>query len=318
MAALAAGAGLVTLVAARRRPEPPACDLDRLIVRYGYQFACTIDPHGVILAVAPSRGAEVVRRGWREFALPAETRRIDRALEVGRTGLRGTTYSGWIATADGSLRWVDVHIWLDRGRSAAGPVVVAAGRDVTEERLRGIERVLRLTRELELAATTDPLTGLLNRRGLAQAQVRTWAATAATGRALSMLVVDIDHFKDFNDALGHASGDRVLVAIAAAIRSGPCREIGVPARYGGEEFVVLLPGIGADDARAVAEQLVRRVRRLDIGHPGRRGGSVTVTVGVATVYPRTGTPDDGQLFCAADSALFVAKRRGRDRVGVHT
>jgi diguanylate cyclase (GGDEF)-like protein len=163
-------------------------------------------------------------------------------------------------------------------------------------------------RAAELQASTDPLTGLPNRRYFDE-YVGLLARRRRAGDAVGVLMVDIDRFKVLNDTFGHATGDEVLREVAGAI-VGAVREDDVPARFGGEEFVVLLRNPGADVALDVGERVRTAVRALDLRRHGVPGVSVSVGVAVAD------GPDDGiaELIASADRALYRAKRAGRDRV----
>ena len=215
--------------------------------------------------------------------------------------------------ADGNWRWFDLR--LRRDRSGAAEPVVVLGRDVTAARLRELHLEER-NQELVEAAGTDALTGLANRRRLAEAQAVAWASAAAAHEPMSLLVIDVDHFKSFNDRYGHVRGDEVLVAVAAAIGAAVRRPADLAARYGGEEFVVLLPHTDVAGAVQVAEAICRGVRSSGIAHGGSPAGGLTVSVGVSTVRPDGLDVDDGTLFAAADSAVYQAKGQGRDRVEV--
>ena len=216
--------------------------------------------------------------------------------------------------ADGNWRWFDLRLRRDRSGRADEPVVVL-GRDVTAARLRELHLEER-NQELVEAAGTDALTGLANRRRLAEAQAVAWASAAAAHEPMSLLVIDVDHFKSFNDRYGHVRGDEVLVAVAAAIGAAVRRPADLAARYGGEEFVVLLPHTDVTGAVQVAEAICRGVRSSGIAHGGSPAGGLTVSVGVSTVRPDGLDVDDGTLFAAADSAVYRAKEQGRDRVEV--
>ena len=155
-----------------------------------------------------------------------------------------------------------------------------------------------LVEQLERSAATDGLTGIANRRAFDDALAREVSRAARTGDPLSLVLLDIDHFKRLNDTLGHQAGDEALRAVAGDLAQA-VRLSDTVARYGGEEFAVLLPGLGAEDALATAERL-------------RGGGDgVTLSAGVAAY------PDDAgdalSLVDAADRALYAAKRAGRDR-----
>jgi diguanylate cyclase (GGDEF)-like protein len=187
--------------------------------------------------------------------------------------------------------------------------------DVSE--LRGIgEMLLDVNRELRHLVRADPLTGLANRREY-ERLLRTEVARAARmGTPISVLMIDVDEFKAFNDELGHRAGDRCLAAVAAALRSSLLRPADAVARYGGEEFVALLPGTDSAGARLLAERLRRAVERLAIPHPRSGTGKlVTVSIGVATAHPRPGY-EGRHVQEAADRGLYLAKDGGRNQVRV--
>jgi diguanylate cyclase (GGDEF)-like protein len=160
--------------------------------------------------------------------------------------------------------------------------------------------------QLEHLSLTDPLTGLYNRRHLMSTLEAELRRAARTNERFSILILDVDHFKSYNDAFGHQAGDEALMKVAAVLRSS-LREVDCAARYGGEEFVALLPDTGIDQATEVAERVRGLVRREPF-----TGGVVTLSVGVAE-YPTHGVNLE-TLIADADAALYLAKRHGRDRV----
>lgn len=166
--------------------------------------------------------------------------------------------------------------------------------------------------ELAQLAVTDALTGLYNRRYFDDAFDREWRRARRTGLPLSMLIVDADQFKRYNDWYGHQAGDGVLKAVADCIRRQCGRAGDAGCRIGGEEFGLLLPETRADGALEVAERIRRSVQALAIPHIDGASQIVTVSVGVATVVGRTDTP--AALFGRADAALYGAKENGRNRV----
>ena len=165
-------------------------------------------------------------------------------------------------------------------------------------------RDVRLMAAAAEQALRDPLTGVLNRRGLEQQRAR-----LEDGDSVSLLLVDIDHFKAVNDGHGHAVGDDVLVRVAQVLRSG-LRDVDVVARYGGEEFVLLLPGCDSATALAKARLLCERVE----GGSSRWPARVTLSIGVAA--GRRDGADLAALLVAADRALYAAKAAGRNTVRV--
>jgi diguanylate cyclase (GGDEF)-like protein/PAS domain S-box-containing protein len=168
----------------------------------------------------------------------------------------------------------------------------------------------RLARQLEQLTRKDPLTGLLNRRGLFDDVAWLVAHVARTGEALSVVSLDLDRFKQINDRFGHAAGDRVLQATADVVRAVG-RESDRCGRLGGEELLLVLPDTEAEGAARAAERVRQALRSLAL--PALQGGSVTASFGVATLCPGEGF---ASLLERADEALYAAKRQGRDQVCV--
>jgi diguanylate cyclase (GGDEF)-like protein len=166
-------------------------------------------------------------------------------------------------------------------------------------------RNARLLGENERLATRDSLTGLANRRLFDESLQREVARSQRLATPLSLLVLDVDHFKQVNDTYGHQTGDAVLREVADALVANT-KNYDVAARYGGDEFVVLLPGCSRDDAMRVAERVRNGIARA-VGE-----APVTISAGVATVPDNAN--DAERLMAAADAALYEAKRTGRDRV----
>jgi two-component system cell cycle response regulator len=160
-------------------------------------------------------------------------------------------------------------------------------------------------------AVTDPLTGLHNRRYM-EGHLKTLVDEAiATGRPLSLLVADIDHFKKINDTFGHAAGDNVLREVAARLRRNT-RGIDLACRLGGEEFVIIMPDTDVRHARHVGERMRDCIASSPFQIDNGRSVQVTASVGVATLERPEDTPES--VFRRADAALYAAKREGRNRV----
>ena len=166
---------------------------------------------------------------------------------------------------------------------------------------------------LSLMAATDALTGLANRRTFEDVLDREWRRALREQADISLLMVDADHFKSFNDLYGHQEGDRTLRLLASAIQGSLMRPADLAARYGGEEFVVLLPGCSALGASLIAERVRAAVEALAIPHAGNATSHVTASLGVATMVPGAGKRAAG-LVKAADDELYAAKRNGRNTV----
>jgi diguanylate cyclase (GGDEF)-like protein len=187
---------------------------------------------------------------------------------------------------------------------------------------RAHERVRLKASELERLNATDALTGIANRRVFGETLGREWHRSLRSGRPLSLLMLDVDHFKPYNDTHGHLGGDDCLRSVAQALASCTRRASDLVARYGGEEFAILLPDTGESDASAVAQSACRAVLSLGIPHgKSSVNDCVTVSIGVATFVPPpafvgklAGKPSS--LIDAADQALYEAKQQGRNRVVV--
>jgi diguanylate cyclase (GGDEF)-like protein len=163
--------------------------------------------------------------------------------------------------------------------------------------------------ELSRLATTDGLTGLANRRRFTEQLAQATASARRYGHPLSLLFLDLDHFKSVNDTHGHGVGDRVLQEVARLL-ADRARSTDLVARIGGEEFAVLLPSTDAAGARLFADDLCARVRTHDFGDLPR----VTASIGLAQFRPEPGDDRGACLFSEADRALYAAKTAGRDRV----
>jgi diguanylate cyclase (GGDEF)-like protein len=161
-------------------------------------------------------------------------------------------------------------------------------------------------------ASTDGLTKLSNRRQFDESFDLEWKRAARAGRPLSLLMIDVDSFKSYNDTYGHLDGDTALIRIADALRAHNRRPGDIVARYGGEEFVVVLPETDVDGALTVAEKTRAFVVGLQIIHSGSAYDLLTISVGVACLTPDARTPASS-LIRLADSALYEAKARGRNR-----
>ena len=184
----------------------------------------------------------------------------------------------------------------------AGAIRMASVTRALEEANEHLARAIETLHDI---STQDGLTGLRNRRHFDDTLSSEWRRAARSQRPLSLLMVDIDYFKHFNDTAGHLAGDDCLRGVARMLREALHRAGDLVARYGGEEFAVLLPEMDAVHAAGVAEMLRRRVESL---------GTVTISIGVASMTP----PRDGigceELVRVADAALYEAKRMGRNRV----
>jgi len=161
---------------------------------------------------------------------------------------------------------------------------------------------------LHILSTTDPLTSLYNRRAFNTIFAEQFVSAKSAVKPLSLILCDIDHFKRYNDTLGHPAGDRLLQSVSAALRRG-ARGSDFIARLGGDEFGVILPDTSCDVAKQLADRLRKAVQAQFEGEP-----AVTLSVGVADIQP--GMKNRSTLFSKADRALYEAKRQGRNRVAI--
>ncbi len=170
--------------------------------------------------------------------------------------------------------------------------------------------------QLEVLSNTDGLTGLSNRHRFDQVWAQEWQRAVRQGLPLAVVMIDVDHFKLYNDQFGHPAGDECLRRVAAVLAHSVRRAGELAARYGGEEFVVVLPGLDANGALQEAERIRTEVSALGIPHTGSSAGAVvTVSLGVASRVPQR---EEGLylLLQEADDALYQAKHGGRNRVGL--
>jgi diguanylate cyclase (GGDEF)-like protein len=200
------------------------------------------------------------------------------------------------------------------GTQAMISIASARLHDSLEQRVA--ERTAQLeqaNRKLATLSATDGLTGLANRRHFDEALRAQCARATRLVQPLALVLLDVDHFKKFNDHYGHQAGDACLVRVAEALAAGARRASDLAARYGGEEFAVVLPDTGADEARRIGEALRRAIETLGLAHAGSSAGHVTISVGIA-VQPAQAGADPDALLRVADAALYRAKHAGRNRV----
>lgn len=175
-----------------------------------------------------------------------------------------------------------------------------------------------LNNQLKHLSLIDGLTGIFNRRYFDIELIREFSNASCCLKPLSLIMLDVDFFKAYNDTYGHQQGDKCLSVIAATLSNTIRRSGDIVARYGGEEFAVILPGTNAEGAKIVAENLRREVENLQISHINSKISDViTISAGVYTMIPTPySTPD--QLISFADKALYKAKQEGKNRVNFYT
>lgn len=192
-------------------------------------------------------------------------------------------------------------------------VVLADLKRATREIRESEMRYRSLAASMEMLATLDPLTRVANRRRFDETLEKEWQRAQRGKWPLSLVLIDADFFKAYNDEYGHMAGDQCLKQIANTMSEMARRPGDLVARVGGEEFAMVLPGTDADGALSMAEELRRRIEAMSFRHAGNPVGMVTVTGGCAALVPSRGNTTS-DLFAAADSALYAAKHAGRNCV----
>jgi diguanylate cyclase (GGDEF)-like protein/PAS domain S-box-containing protein len=279
---------------------------------------CRISADFVLHYVSPSslsvlgwRPEELVGKGPSAYVIPED---MPMLLEIAKRnrapGGQDTPATVRARKKDGSLIWIEINPReMHESETAEAEEAVIVMRDVTGRKL--------LEEKLAALAMTDGLTGVANRRAFDEALEREWKLTLRHGTQVSLLLLDIDHFKPFNDQYGHQVGDDCLRAVAQAA-AGAVRATDIVARYGGEEIAMILPQVDVAGAWETAEKVRSVIEGLRVPHGGNPegGGWVTVSIGAATALARVGgtmqMPEG--LLQAADHALYKAKHAGRNRV----
>jgi diguanylate cyclase (GGDEF)-like protein/PAS domain S-box-containing protein len=215
---------------------------------------------------------------------------------------------------DGSWAWIEARAHMVREPDGSATEFIGNLRDVTRQKEAELALAAAMA-ELSHQAITDGLTGIANRRRFDEMLPREWRRAMRVGDPLSLLLIDVDHFKAFNDIHGHQGGDECLRLIAQTIAAVIRRPHDLVARYGGEEFVAVLPATTLDGAERIAEALRAAVVAMALPRMAAPGGCITISIGVASAIP-AGDTEAARLFDAADSALYMAKRGGRTRVAV--
>ncbi len=215
-------------------------------------------------------------------------------------------------TCDGGYVWIrDVVHVIRNGNEVEA--LVGFMFDISE-RKKNEEELLRLQRELEEFSYRDGLTGVSNRRMFDQVLVREWGSAYRNQQPLSVIMLDIDYFKEYNDHYGHQAGDDCLRRVAGLLDAVAARPRDLVARYGGEEFVLVLPETSAEAAYAMAERCSAALQSEMIPHSGSHVGEyLTVSLGVTTIVPQE-SDEQNEFMAEVDRLLYVAKREGRNGI----
>ncbi|MEZ9873144.1 MULTISPECIES: sensor domain-containing diguanylate cyclase [Vibrio] len=216
---------------------------------------------------------------------------------------------GWVSTC----KW---PLYKDGGSELIG--MFGISRDITEQvKLQKLldlkeKELVEANIKLKELSEIDPLTGLYNRRIYSAYLKKISALAMRSGEPLSLLIIDIDNFKNYNDNYGHAAGDTTLKIISSQLRKNVYRDSDLLVRYGGEEFVAVLPNTNLRDAKHVAERIRKNIQAEAMTHEySTDAGVVTVSIGISTIKGKV--IDTDNLFLQADNSLYKAKTSGRNR-----
>lgn len=217
-------------------------------------------------------------------------------------------------------RWINVNKIPFVNADGEIQGVIGLAMDITDKK-KYEEKILKLLAELEIEKTaalkssfTDGLTGIYNRRYFNEVLSRAIAAARRKKHMLSIVMIDIDYFKNYNDLFGHVAGDECLKKVAGALQAAACRATDTLARYGGEEFAVILEDTDKKGALILARKMKRAVYSLHLRHPKSRCSTfVTISIGVTTVTDAIAGKEE-DLINLADTALYKAKENGRNRI----
>jgi diguanylate cyclase (GGDEF)-like protein/PAS domain S-box-containing protein len=244
---------------------------------------------------------------------------IERGEEVGVSKAETEAFVERIWSSFGTTGERQVSLagdrWLDaRTRPTADGGCLIVFSDITK--IKRVEsELMALNQQLEELANTDSLTALLNRRAFDRMLEQEFSRAVRDQAELSLLLIDLDNFKAYNDTYGHQQGDECLRLVSRCLKDVVRRSTDVAARYGGEELVAILPSTAEEGALTIAESFRRAVVELAIPHTGSARGVVTVSIGVAALTEQNRPGRDAmELLHRADEALYAAKAAGRDRV----
>lgn len=251
-----------------------------------------------------------------ELVHPADHPKVSQIIAELAAGKDDALVECRIRRHDESYVWVEASLRTIRNPHTGMPTgILNHVREITQ-RKEAEQQLAEAYRAVEALAITDALTGLANRRRFEQYLTTEWRRGLRERDPLSLVLIDADLFKSYNDTYGHLRGDNCLKQIAEAIQDVVSRPGDLVARFGGEEFAVVLPNTPASGAIQVAEEICAAMRNRQLPHVGNAAGIVTISAGCATLVPQLGHHSHSLVDCA-DRALYDAKRSGRNRVCAH-
>lgn len=294
--------------------------LYRLVTEYSRDIIVLADLDGHRLYISPAvkdmlgyRPEDLIHENMTNLTHPEDQGEYSAVLTGLRNGKDGQSFTYRVQKKSGTYVWVEGNIRLYRDAETGHPIgFVNVVRDISR-RKKDEEDLKRAYRAVEALAVVDALTGIANRRRFDEVLAQEWRRGMRENKPLSLLLLDVDFFKRYNDHYGHVRGDSCLKQIAEAALDVVCRPADLVARFGGEEFAIILPNTSTDGAHGVAEEVRVMVERRMLDHIGNPSGVVTVSIGCSTIIPQRGVPSL-RLIEAADQALYTAKHNGRNCV----
>lgn len=258
---------------------------------------------------------ESLRLHWSAMVHPEDKEGLDATLAALKAGAGQVTATFRYIRKDGTFLWVEARLQVIPGIPPNERQFIANMRDITK-RKAAEDAIIVLNEVLAGQAMTDGLTGLGNRRRFDEAIEIEWSRAKRAGTHLSLLMIDVDRFKFYNDRYGHQQGDTCLRTISDLVADAARRPADLVARYGGEEIVVLLADTTEAGAQEMAERMRAAIEQRALEHLDNTPWRVaTASIGAATLHPRTDkTRSAADLIAMADKGLYEAKHRGRNRV----
>ncbi|KJC54401.1 hypothetical protein UB31_05740 [Bradyrhizobium sp. LTSP849] len=293
----------------------------RLLAENVEDVVARLDLSGKRLYMSPSiekmlgwTPAEALQQEGYEILHPAHRELVKHTVDRLGPMERTAMCEYLMRSKSGDYVWVESQFSFIEGTDSSSPEVLVVVRDIAKRKVAE-EQLVAANARLKDLSETDTLTGIANRRRFDEMLEREFKRCHRAQSELSLLFIDIDKFKAFNDTYGHTAGDECIQRVANALKSNLKRPGDLVARYGGEEFAVLLPETGAQNAENVAQALRLAVSDMAIPHQGNGHGRVTISIGVAG--SRCGTASSpATALAAADTALYVAKENGRNQVSL--
>ena len=298
--------------------------LDRVVRVVSMACACR---YGVFFVIEAGRFVPVAQHGDTLQNMPGMLAAVGERVLGGdayfATGLQQDPTWAETEVTDAAIDSIAIAPVFAATNTVIGGLVIATDRDrqldnaVVRRLMNDCVRLLEDSLMLRQRSVRDPLTGLYNRRFFDEQIAVEWRRSMRLQLPLSIALIDIDHFKAFNDTAGHLAGDQVIIRVAQLIESRVRRAGDIACRFGGEEFALFLPSTTIDDAQSLCENITHGIRHAAIEHPGHPDGDgrhVTVSIGISSIHSKSNlvaySPND--VIGIADDALYAAKRAGRD------